>query len=172
MIRLGSALILFALSPACLMPSMALAKEGAEKPNIVYILADDLGYGDVQCLNPKRGKIATPHLDKLAAQGMTFTDAHSGSSVCTPTRYGLLAGRYAWRTRLQAGVLDGGNDEPLIAPDRLTVAGLLKTQGYTTACIGKWHLGFNPRARRPRATKRKAWAEPGCPSVRRSSVDL
>lgn len=112
------------------------------KPNILYILADDLGYGDVHCLNPQRGKIATPHLDRLAAQGMTFTDAHSGSSVCTPTRYGLLTGRYAWRTRLQSGVLDGGNDEPLIAADRLTVAGFLKQQGYSTACIGKWHLGF------------------------------
>lgn len=75
------------------------------KPNIVYILADDLGYGDVQCLNPKRGKIATPNLDKLASQGMSFTDSHSGSSVCTPTRYGVLTGRYAWRTRLQEGVL-------------------------------------------------------------------
>ncbi|MBK8035847.1 MAG: arylsulfatase [Verrucomicrobiaceae bacterium] len=116
------------------------------KPNVLYILADDLGYGDVHCLNPQRGKIATPHLDRLAAQGMTFTDAHSGSSVCTPTRYGLLTGRYAWRTRLQSGVLDGGNDEPLIAADRLTVAGFLKQQGYNTACIGKWHLGFQSDA--------------------------
>ena len=111
------------------------------KPNIVYILADDLGYGDVQCLNPQRGKIKTPSLDRLAAQGMTFTDAHSGSSVCTPTRYGVLTGRYAWRTRLQAGVL-GGYVEPLIAADRLTVAGLLKEHGYHTAIIGKWHLGY------------------------------
>lgn len=116
------------------------------KPNVLYILADDLGYGDVHCLNPQRGKIATPHLDRLAAQSMTFTDAHSGSSVCTPTRYGLLTGRYAWRTRLQSGVLDGGNDEPLIAADRLTVAGFLKQQGYSTACIGKWHLGFQSAA--------------------------
>ena len=114
----------------------------SEKPNILYILCDDLGYGDVQCLNREKGKIRTPHFDQLASQGMTFTDAHSGSSVCTPTRYGLLTGRYAWRTRLQSGVLDGGNDEPLIAADRLTVAGLLKSQGYQTACIGKWHLGF------------------------------
>ena len=111
-------------------------------PNIVYILADDLGYGDVQCLNPERGRIKTPHLDRLASQGMTFTDAHSGSSVCTPTRYGLLTGRYAWRTRLQSGVLDGGNDEPLIAAGRLTVGGFLREQGYATACLGKWHLGF------------------------------
>ncbi len=115
--------------------------EAAEQPNIVYILCDDLGYGDVQCLNPERGKIKTPHFDRLASQGMTFTDAHSGSSVCTPTRYGLLTGRYAWRTRLQNGVLDGYVD-PLITADRLTVPGLLKQQGYHTACIGKWHLGF------------------------------
>lgn len=131
-------LLLFALSP--------WLSASAAKPNILYILADDLGYGDVHCLNPQRGKIATPHLDRLAAQGMTFTDAHSGSSVCTPTRYGLLTGRYAWRTRLQSGVLDGGNDEPLIAADRLTVAGFLKQQGYSTACIGKWHLGFQSDA--------------------------
>jgi arylsulfatase A len=93
MVRLGLALILSALCPVL----------SAGKPNIVYILADDLGYGDVQCLNPQRGKIATPHLDKLASQGMTFTDAHSGSSVCTPTRYGLLTGRYAWRYSLAGG---------------------------------------------------------------------
>ena len=130
----------------CLLLLLSLALffgqiEAAEKPNIVYILCDDLGYGDVQCLNPERGKIKTPHLDRLASQGMTFTDAHSGSSVCTPTRYGLLTGRYAWRSRLQSGVLDG-YVAPLIAADRLTVPSFLKQQGYHTACIGKWHLGF------------------------------
>ncbi len=112
------------------------------QPNIVVILADDLGFGDVQRLNPLRGKILTPHLDRLAAQGMIFQDAHSGSSVCTPTRYGLLTGRYAWRTRLQRGVLDGGSDTPLIAAERLTVGEMLRGQGYRTACVGKWHLGF------------------------------
>ena len=111
------------------------------RPNIIYVLADDLGYGDVHCLNPRRGKIATPNLDRLASQGMTFTDAHSGSSVCTPTRYGVLTGRYAWRTRLQRGVLDG-YVPPLIAAGRLTVPALLKQHGYHTACLGKWHLGF------------------------------
>ncbi len=111
------------------------------KPNIVYILADDLGYGDVQSLNPLRGRIKTPHLDRLASQGMIFTDAHAGASVCTPSRYGLLTGRYAWRSRLQNNVLDG-YVPPLIASNRLTVAALLKQQGYETACIGKWHLGF------------------------------
>lgn len=124
-------------------PATALAAddEAAHRPNIIVILADDLGYGDVQSLHD-RGQIATPHLDRLAAAGMIFTDAHSGSSVCTPTRYGLLTGRYAWRTRLQRGVLDGENDEPLIAADRLTVPGLLAQHGYHSACIGKWHLGF------------------------------
>jgi len=115
------------------------------KPNVVYILADDLGYGDVQCLNPTRGKIRTPQLDRLASQGMRFTDAHSGASVCTPTRYGLLTGRYAWRTRLQAGVFDGLKNPPLIAPQRLTVGKLFQQHGYTTAALGKWHLGFDPK---------------------------
>ena len=118
------------------------ARAAEARPNILVILADDLGVGDVQALNPERGKIKTPHLDRLVAAGMTFTDAHSGSSVCTPTRYGLLTGRYAWRTRLQSGVLDGGNDDPLIAADRLTLPGLVRQQGYSTGCIGKWHLGF------------------------------
>ncbi len=131
------ALLAFASTAAA-----APAPAAASKPNIVYILADDMGYGDVQALNPARGKIKTPHLDRLAAQGMTFTDAHSGSSVCTPTRYGLLTGRYAWRTRLQRGVLDGSDDPPLIAEGRLTVPAFLRQHGYATAAIGKWHLGF------------------------------
>ena len=77
---------------------LALSAQADTKPNIVYILADDLGYGDVKCLNPERCKIATPHMDRLAAEGMIFTDAHTSSSVCTPTRYGILTGRYNWRT--------------------------------------------------------------------------
>ena len=116
--------------------------ESREKlPNIVYILCDDLGYGDVKCLNPE-GKIATSNVDKLAAGGMIFTDAHSGSSVCTPTRYGVMTGRYSWRTRLQTGVL-GGYSSRLIAPGRMTVASFLKENGYATACFGKWHLGMD-----------------------------
>lgn len=110
-------------------------------PNIVFILADDLGYGDVRCLNPGRGQIPTPHMDRLATQGMVFTDAHSTSAVCTPSRYALLTGRYNWRTRLQQGVL-GGFSPPLIAANRLTLPGLLRQQGYRTACLGKWHLGM------------------------------
>jgi arylsulfatase A-like enzyme len=114
---------------------------GPARPNIVFILADDLGYGDPDCFS-KDSRIPTPNLDRLAAQGLRCTDAHSPSSVCTPTRYALLTGRYAWRTRLQRGVL-GPWGQPLIARDRLTVAALLKQQGYATACIGKWHLGWN-----------------------------
>ncbi len=111
------------------------------RPNIVYILCDDLGYGDVRCLNPN-GKIATPYLDRLASQGMVFTDVHSGSAVCSPTRYGVLTGRYSWRSKLQFGVL-GGLSPRLIEPGRTTVASMLKAQGYLTACIGKWHLGMD-----------------------------
>lgn len=118
---------------------LAIQSLVAESPNIIIMLSDDLGYGEHQHLNPERGKIPTPHLDAIARSGMTFTDAHSGSSVCTPTRYGLLTGRYAWRTTLQSGVLTGG--ESLIASDRTTLPKLLKEQGYDTAIIGKWHLG-------------------------------
>ena len=113
----------------------------ADKPNIVYILADDMGYGDVQALNPE-GKIRTPHLDAMVEKGMHFTDAHTSSSVCTPTRYGILTGRYNWRTRLKSGVLWGYSSH-LISTDRLTVPKLLKANGYTTHCIGKWHLGMD-----------------------------
>ena len=111
------------------------------RPNIVFVFCDDLGYGEIQALNPERGKIATPSADKLADQGLIFTDAHSGSSVCTPTRYGLLTGRYSWRTWLQGGVVKGFAPN-LIAEDRPTVAGFLRDLGYHTAIIGKWHLNF------------------------------
>ena len=111
-----------------------------KKPNIVYILADDLGYGDVSCLN-ENGKINTRNIDSIAKAGMIFTDAHSGSAVCTPTRYGVITGRYAWRTRLKRGVL-GGWSKPLMKPERMTVASMLKANGYNTGCVGKWHLGW------------------------------
>lgn len=123
-------------------PSNALPQQKNAKPNIVIIYADDLGYGDVQCNNPERGKIPTPNIDKLAAQGMSFTDAHSSSAVCSPSRYSLLTGRYHWRSRLQKGIV-GLFEKPLITPDRLTIAGLVKQEGYQTACIGKWHLGWD-----------------------------
>ncbi len=124
----------------CALTALA-TRANADKPNIVYVMCDDLGYGDIQCLNPKHGKIPTPSADRLAKEGMIFTDAHSGSSVCTPTRYGLLTGRYSWRTRLQKGVTQGFAPN-LIAEDRLTVAGFLKDHGYHTGIIGKWHLDF------------------------------
>ncbi|MCA8982195.1 MAG: arylsulfatase [Planctomycetaceae bacterium] len=120
-------------------PENSQAYEAA-RPNIIVILADDLGYGDVSCYNP-HSKIQTPAIDRLAAEGMRFTDAHTPSAVCTPTRYGLLTGRYSWRTRLKSGVLDGFSP-PLIEPERMTVASLLRGQGYVTACVGKWHLGM------------------------------
>lgn len=124
---------------AILPSNAALSAEKPRGPNIVVILADDLGYGDVGCYG---GRIATPVLDRLAADGMRFTDAHSGSAVCSPTRYGLVTGRYAWRTKLQRGVL-GGLSPRLIEPGRMTIASLLKSQGYATACVGKWHLGMD-----------------------------
>jgi arylsulfatase A-like enzyme len=110
-------------------------------PNILFILSDDLGYGDLSCLNSE-SKIQTPTLDRFARQGVTFTDAHTPSAVCTPTRYGVLTGRYCWRSRLKRDVLSGGSP-PLIASDRMTVASLLKSRGYTTAAFGKWHLGLD-----------------------------
>ena len=128
----GIASIFFAIS-SCLGQN--------KKPNIVIIYADDLGYGDVQCYNPEHGKIPTPHIDKLASQGMRFTDGHSSSAVCTPSRYSILTGRYHWRSSLQRGVLNGFS-KPLIEPDRLTLSGLVRERGYATACIGKWHLGM------------------------------
>ena len=117
------------------------ASASPEKPHIVYILADDLGVGDLSCLNPD-SKIKTVELDRLAAEGTVFTDAHSGSSVCTPTRYGLLTGRHSWRTTLKERVLNSYS--PCLIPrGRDTVASLLKRHGYQTAMIGKWHLGLD-----------------------------
>ena len=121
--------------------SIISAEPGSGLPNIVFIMADDMGYGDVSALNPE-GKIKTPQIDRLVAEGMYFTDMHSPSSVCTPTRYGLLTGRYNWRSTLKSGVL-GGYSRALIEPERLTVAAMLKNAGYHTAVIGKWHLGID-----------------------------
>lgn len=112
-----------------------------KRPHVIYILADDLGYGDVGAFNPD-GKIKTPFLDQLAKEGLRFTDAHSPSAVCTPTRYGILTGRYSWRSPLKQGVLTG-KSKALIPKSRSTVASLMKGAGYHTAFIGKWHLGWN-----------------------------
>lgn len=112
-----------------------------KKPNLIYILADDMGIGDVSCLNPMAA-FQTPNFDRLGREGAIFTDAHATSAVCTPSRYGILTGRYNWRSRLKAGVL-GGYSPALIEPERQTVAHLFKSEGYFTACVGKWHLGMD-----------------------------
>ena len=132
---------IFAIS-GLLTASTIISAADTTRPNIVYILADDLGYGDVHCLGGERSKIATPNIDRLAGQGMIFTESHSSAAVCTPSRYGILTGRYNWRSRAQSSVL-GQYAEPLIDKDRLTVPEMLKQHGYQTACIGKWHLGMH-----------------------------
>jgi len=125
--------------PAC--RALSQPESGKRGPNVIFILADDMGYGDVQALNPE-SRIPTPNLNKIAREGVIFTDAHSGSAVCTPTRYGVVTGRYCWRSKLKRGVLFGYSPH-LIDPERLTVADVMKRSGYHTACIGKWHLGMD-----------------------------
>lgn len=127
----------------------------SNRPNIIYVLADDMGIGDISIYNPN-GKIHTPNLDKMAKMGMRFTDAHTSSSVCTPTRYSTLTGRYNWRSPLKSGVLTGKSDA-LIPDDRTTVASLLKDEGYHTAFIGKWHLGWNWAKKDPDKKLGEGW---------------
>ena len=112
-----------------------------EKPNVILMLIDDLGYGDVSCLN-EDSKIATPNIDALTQRGMIFTDAHATSALCTPSRYGVLTGRYNWRSRMKSGVLMGSSP-PMIEEGRMTIANLFKDNGYFTACVGKWHQGMD-----------------------------
>jgi arylsulfatase A-like enzyme len=128
-----------AFSPA--LTAQTVASNSSEFPNIVYILADDLGYGDISCYN-ENSRLQTHNVDQLAHEGLLFTDAHTSSAVCTPTRYGILTGRYNWRSKLKKGVLSGYS-KALIEPERLTVGKLLQEKGYHTAFIGKWHLGWN-----------------------------
>jgi len=117
------------------------ADRETSNPNIIVILADDLGWGDVSCNQPKKGKVLTPAIDALADGGMRFTNAHAPHAVCTPTRYSLLTGRYCWRTFLREGVLPGYS-KPLIPPTRTTIASAMKGKGYATAAFGKWHVGL------------------------------
>jgi len=133
----------FMLSSVLFVTSCKLKEEQKELsyPNIIYILADDMGYGDVSCYN-ENSKIITPNIDKLAKEGIIFTDAHTSSAVCTPTRYGILTGRYNWRSKLKSGVLSGYS-EPLISQNRMTVGELLQKHDYQTGFVGKWHLGWD-----------------------------
>ena len=125
--------------PLFWMAAVAVCHADSKKPNIVVILADDMGYGDLKPYNPE-SKIPTPHLDKLAVGGLTFTDAHSGGSTCKPSRYALLTGRFAVRKDSFAD-----NRGPIITEGRPTIASLLRDRGYQTAMVGKWHLGFDKK---------------------------
>ncbi len=138
-----------------------IAQANPNYPNIIWIMADDMGYGDVGIYNPD-SKIPTPNMDRLAAEGMRFNDAHSSSAVCTPSRYSVLTGRYCWRTRLKRGV-NGGFSLPLIDPARTTAASLLKRYGYTTAAIGKWHVGmeWQPLEGHEKAFNPEHWEDEG-----------
>ena len=127
---------------------------GEEVPNVIIIYTDDQGFGDASCYNPK-AKFQTPHLDRLAAEGIRFTNAHSSDTVCSPSRYGLLTGRYCWRTRLKKGVL-GAEAPCLITDDRMTIASLLRERGYATGMVGKWHLGMDF----PGETGSRDWSQP------------
>lgn len=138
-LRFTALVCLAVYSNALVLSAQEVARQTPQRPNIVIILADDLGYADASCYG---GKIQTPNIDRLAGEGMRLTDGHTTSSVCSPTRYGLLTGRYNWRSKLQSGVL-GGLSPRLIEPGRMTIASLLKEQGYHTAAFGKWHLGMD-----------------------------
>lgn len=127
--------LIIPIGGALFLNSFQAKSEKPQKPNIVFILADDMGYGDVSLLN-ENSKLQTPHIDRIGQEGIVFTDAHSSSSVSTPTRYGILTGRYNWRSTLKSGVL-GGYSQPLIPAERRTIATVLKENGYYTACIGK-----------------------------------
>jgi arylsulfatase A len=139
---------------AILILHYAINSADAAKPNVIVIYTDDQGYGDASCLNPQ-SKFKTPHLDRLAREGMTFTDGHCSDTVCTPSRYGLLTGRYAWRTTLKKGVM-GAEGTCLIADGRVTLASLLRDNGYHTGMVGKWHLGMDF----PGTKGNRDWSQP------------
>lgn len=134
--------IKFKIWMSCLLGALSLQVLAKQQPNIIFILADDMSYDSVSALNEKIGKMQTPQIDRLAKEGMIFDDAHSASAVCTPTRYGILTGRYCWRTELKRSVL-WTYGKPLIKDERLTLPKMLQAKGYQTAMVGKWHLGMN-----------------------------
>jgi len=136
-----SSILVLVFTLGFLHQSMEAQSKASEKPNVIIIFADDMGYGDVSYLNPE-ARTFTPHIDNLARNGVTFSKAHASASVCTPSRYGLLTGRYAWRSE-SGGHVGSGFEEPIIEQGRETIATIFKNEGYTTACIGKWHLGLN-----------------------------
>ena len=129
-----------------------------EKPNVILFYADDMGYGEIQRFHPEASKVPTPHLNKLCDEGLMFTDAHTSSSICTPSRYSLLTGRYNWRSKHQKGVTQGGSP-CLITEDRITLPKLFQKQGYRTAMFGKWHLDFQYQKSEQKAPKsqRDTW---------------
>ena len=142
------------ISSALMLAVTTSAAAEPAKPNIIVIYTDDQGFGDASCLNSE-AKFQTPNLDRLAKEGVNFTNGHSSDSVCTPSRYGLLTGRYCWRTNKKTGVLTA--EQPcLIADDRVTVASLLRDNGYNTAMVGKWHLGMDF----PGESGRRDWSKP------------
>lgn len=124
------------------------------RPNVIIVYTDDQGFGDVSSMNPD-AKFETPNMDRLAKEGLTFTNAHSSDSVCTPSRYGLLTGRYSWRTTLKRGVMNA-EGKCLIADDRMTLASFLRDEGYQTGMVGKWHLGMQF----PGTPKKRDWSQP------------
>ena len=157
--RLRQLPILMLAVGAATLPAEA-QERNATTPNVVLILADDLGWGDVRAMHPESA-IPTPHIDRLAADGMRFVDAHAPAAVCTPTRYALLTGRYTWRTRLTSGVL-GGYSPPLLEPDRPTLGTLLQAHGYRTGAVGKWHLGMAMPFLDPASARTEPWeGDPG-----------
>lgn len=131
----------FIILSLCVFSCTDEGHDQTESPNIIYVLADDLGYGDISAFN-ENGKIQTTNIDRIAQEGIKFTDAHTASAVCTPTRYSILTGRYNWRSKLKQGVLTG-KSKALIPTSRTTVASMLQKNGYQTAFIGKWHLGWD-----------------------------
>lgn len=140
------------------MNSQRIYQKNNDNPNIIFIMADDMGYGDLSCYGAT--KISTPNMDRVASEGIRFTDAHSSSAVCTPSRYSVLTGRYCWRTSRKRGV-GGGFSLPLIDPARLTVASLLKEHGYATAAVGKWHVGLEWQAKEGQVIETETWADQG-----------